>query len=129
MAWNNYYQNTPPPDPELVKTLTQRQQEMAQKVVIQKPDFELKLLAGCDSSFIGEKILSVFVVLKFPSLELIEKQYYFGDVELPYIPGFLAFRESPNLLKAYEKLENKPDLIMVDGHGIAHPRRLGIASQ
>ncbi|MBK0401674.1 endonuclease V [Adhaeribacter sp. BT258] len=126
MAW---YQQYPAPDPGLVKTLTAQQNDMRQKVIIQKPDFELKTIAGCDSSFIGENILSVFVLLSWPSLEILEKVYHYDVVELPYIPGFLAFRESPNLLKAYEKLQTKPDLIMVDGHGIAHPRRLGIASQ
>ncbi|GAA4312604.1 deoxyribonuclease V [Nibribacter koreensis] len=126
MAW---YAQHPAPDPILVKELTAKQEELRQQVIIQKPDFKLKWLAGCDSSFIGEKILSVFVLLKYPELELVEKVYHYGDVELPYIPGFLAFRESPNLLKAYALLQQKPDLIMVDGHGIAHPRRLGIASQ
>ncbi len=102
---------------------------MQQRVIIQKPDFELKLIAGCDSSFIGEDtILSVFVLLTYPALEVVEKVWHHGPVELPYIPGFLAFREAPNLLKAYEKLQQKPDLIMVDGHGISHPRRLGIAT-
>ncbi|AMM50445.1 endonuclease V [Rufibacter sp. DG15C] len=126
MAW---YAQYPTPDPIIVKELTAKQEELRQQVILQKPDFELKWLAGCDSSFIGENILSVFVLLKYPSLELVEKVYHYGPVELPYIPGFLAFRETPNLLKAYEKLVQKPDLIMVDGHGIAHPRRLGIASQ
>ena len=126
MAW---YQQYPAPDPGLVKQLTAQQNEMRQQVIIQKPDFELKTIAGCDSSFIGENILSVFVLLSWPELEILEKVYHYGEVELPYIPGFLAFRESPNLMKAYEKLQTKPDLIMVDGHGIAHPRRLGIASQ
>jgi deoxyribonuclease V len=126
MAW---YQQLPPPDPQLVKTLTAQQEELRQQVVLQKPDFELKLLAGCDSSFIGENILSVFVVLSFPELQLVESVWHYAPVELPYIPGFLAFRESPNLVKAYQKLQHTPDLIMVDGHGIAHPRRLGIASQ
>ncbi|AKQ46603.1 endonuclease V [Rufibacter radiotolerans] len=126
MAWPNHL---PPPDPKIVKELTEKQEQLRQQVILQKPDFELKLLAGCDSSFIGENILSVFVVLTYPELELVEKVYHYGPVELPYIPGFLAFREAPNLVKAYEKLQHKPDLIMVDGHGIAHPRRLGIASQ
>ena len=126
MAWHQQY---PPPDPQLVKKLTAQQNEMRQQVIIQKPAFELKTIAGCDSSFIGENILSVFVLLSWPELEILEKVYHYDHVELPYIPGFLAFRETPNLLKAYEKLQTKPDLIMVDGHGIAHPRRLGIASQ
>lgn len=125
-----YYRNSPPADPQLVKRLSEQQLELAKQVRVQKPDFELHLLAGCDSSFLdSERILSVFVLLTYPALEEVDRVWHVGKVELPYIPGFLAFRESPNLLKAYEKLQLKPDLIMVDGHGIAHPRRLGIASQ
>lgn len=128
MAYYRKY-DSPPPDPVIVQELTRQQQEMQQHVIIRKPDFELKLIAGCDSSFIGEDtILSVFVLLSYPELEVLEKVWHHGPVELPYIPGFLAFREAPNLLKAYEKLQQKPDLIMVDGHGISHPRRLGIAT-
>jgi deoxyribonuclease V len=123
-----YYRPHPPVDPELVKHLTARQQEMSRQVIIAKPDFPIRTIAGCDSSFIGEHILSVFVLLAYPGLEVREIQYHYGPVDLPYIPGFLAFREAPNLLLAYEKLTAKPDLIMVDGHGISHPRRLGIAS-
>lgn len=119
----------PAPDPVIMQELTRQQEEMQQRIVLQKPDFDLKLIAGCDSSFIGEDtILSVFVLLSYPQLEVLEKVWHHGPVELPYIPGFLAFREAPNLLKAYEKLQQKPDLIMVDGHGISHPRRLGIAT-
>lgn len=126
-----YYRkfDAPPPDPVVLKQLTAQQNEMQQRVVLQKPDFDLTLIAGCDSSFIGEdSILSVFVLLKYPELEVVEKVWHHGPVELPYIPGFLALREAPNLLKAYEKLQQKPDLIMVDGHGISHPRKLGIAT-
>ena len=126
-----YYRNfdTPPPDPKVLQALTAQQRQMQERIILQKPDFELKMIAGCDSSFIGEDtILSVFVLLTYPSLEVVEKVWHRGPVELPYIPGFLAFREAPNLLKAYEKLQQKPDLIMVDGHGISHPRRLGIAT-
>ncbi len=47
---------------------------------------------------------------------------------MPYIPGFLSFRETPALLAAWEQLSQKPDLLFVDGHGISHPRRLGVAS-
>lgn len=123
-----YYAPHPPADPELIRQLTQRQHELSQQVIIQKPVFKLQIIAGCDSSFIGENILSVFVVLRYPDLEILEKQWHYSPVELPYVPGFLAFREIPNLLKAYEKVHIKPDVIMVDGHGISHPRRLGIAS-
>ena len=119
----------PTPDPAILARLTEQQREMQERIILQKPDFDLKFIAGCDSSFIGEDtILSAFVLLTYPKLELVEKVYHVGPVELPYVPGFLAFREAPNLLKAYEKLQQKPDLIMVDGHGISHPRRLGIAT-
>ncbi|WP_242916183.1 deoxyribonuclease V [Pontibacter liquoris] len=128
MAYYNRF-DAPPPDPVLLRELTEQQRVLQQRIIIQKPDFELKLIAGCDSSFIGEDtILSVFVLLTYPGLEVVEKVWHHGPVELPYIPGFLAFREAPNLLKTYEKLQQKPDLIMVDGHGISHPRKLGIAT-
>ena len=123
-----YYPSSPPVDPELIKSLTARQNELQKQVILQKPDFTIKFIAGCDSSFIGENILSVFVLLSYPDLQVLEKVWHYGPVELPYVPGFLAFREAPNLLEAYKKLTQKPDLIMVDGHGISHPRRMGIAS-
>ena len=114
---------------ELKDSLTAQQKELAKKLVIAPLDKEIKTVAGCDSSiFRGEHILSVFVVLDFPSLELIESRFYVSPIELPYIPGLLAFREMPNVLRAYELLENEPDLIMVDGHGISHPRKMGIAT-
>ncbi len=68
------------------------------------------------------------VVLRYPSLELVEYQVARIATTMPYIPGFLSFREYPALLAAWEQLSQKPDLLFVDGHGISHPRRLGVAS-
>ncbi|QIX62253.1 endonuclease V [Hymenobacter sp. BT18] len=119
----------PPADPVLVRDLTRQQDELRTHVQLQPLAAEPMLIAGCDSSFpTPETVLSVFVVLRFPSLEVVEKVYHTSSVTLPYIPGLLAFREAPNLLLAYEKLQHRPDVIMVDGHGIAHPRRMGIAA-
>jgi deoxyribonuclease V len=119
----------PAPDPALVRDLTQQQQLMREKVRAEPLAAEPRLIAGCDSSFpTPDTILSVFVVLKFPSLEVVEKVYNHGPVDMPYVPGFLSFREAPNVIHAFAKLENKPDVVMVDGHGIAHPRRMGIAA-
>lgn len=119
----------PPADPIVVRDLTQQQEEMRTRIRIEPLAAEPMLIAGCDSSFpTPETILSVFVLLRYPSLELVEKVYHVGPVTIPYVPGFLAFREAPNLLKTYEKLQQKPDVIMVDGHGIAHKRRMGIAA-
>ena len=119
----------PPPDPALVHSLTAQQQELRQRVRAAPLAHEPHLIAGCDSSFpTPDTILSVFVVLQFPSLELVEKVYSYGPVTMPYVPGFLSFREAPNVVQAFAKLTQKPDIIMVDGHGIAHPRRVGIAA-
>lgn len=87
-------------------------------------------VAGCDVSMnlYSKIIFAGFVVLSFPELEIVDHAVVRDETSFPYVPGLLSFREIPALLKAWEKLKTKPDLILVDGVGIAHPRRIGIAS-
>lgn len=88
------------------------------------------VIGGADVGFEqgGEVTRAAMVLLRYPSLELIEYQIARIPTTLPYIPGFLSFREYPALMAAWEQLSRKPDLLFVDGHGISHPRRLGVAS-
>lgn len=68
------------------------------------------------------------VVLSYPGLEIVETKVVTDRIEFPYVPGLLSFREAPLILAALEKISVTPDLIIVDGQGMAHPRRMGLAS-
>ncbi len=117
------------------------QDQLAGRVRFTKLSKSPKLIAGLDCAFTqgGKRILAVVVVLRrvassipkelgMASFELIETASAALDVTFPYIPGLLSFREAPACLAALEKLEHEPDVLMIDGQGIAHPRCLGLAS-
>ncbi|MEZ0391474.1 MAG: deoxyribonuclease V [Pseudobdellovibrionaceae bacterium] len=108
----------------------QIQNELKSQIRLEPYIAPLKLIGGADVSFnkYSPTIYAGFVVLDFQTLEIVDRASAIMDVDFPYIPGLLSFREIPPLLKAWENLKTKPDVMMFDGQGIAHPRRLGIAS-
>ncbi len=95
---------------------------------MKKLKHKVNYIAGADVAVTSDYLIGCIGIFIFPSLELIEQKNGQARNNIPYIPGFLSFREIPVLMKCYKKLKNKPDLILVDGQGIAHPRRLGLAT-
>ena len=94
---------------------------------------DIKIVAGVDLAYWTnesqeECAVCCIVVIDHITHKIIEKKQYSGKIEVPYIPGFLAFRELPLILKTVEKLESKPDIYMFDGNGYLHPRHMGIAT-
>jgi deoxyribonuclease V len=87
-------------------------------------------IAGVDVSISRTRKVATgaVVVFEYPGLRLVEVSVTHGEVEFPYVPGLLSFREAPILLRVCRALEVSPDLVLVDGQGIAHPRRIGLAS-
>ena len=106
------------------------QKELAECVKHRKIGKKPKTIAGLDCAFSkdGKRIIAAVIVLRWGDFELIEAAHAIQDVTFPYIPGLLSFREAPVCIAAVEKLKTFPDVFMIDGQGIAHPRRLGLAA-
>lgn len=106
------------------------QNEWRAKVKIEAPKREIYTIAGCDISFnkFSETIYAGIVVWEIATQKIIEQQGVVTTAQFPYIPGLLSFREVPALLEAWAKLESEPDAVMLDGQGIAHPRRIGVGA-
>lgn len=85
-------------------------------------------IVGVDASFFNDKVIGVACLYKYPEIIPVEDTYAVTEVSFPYIPGLLSFREGPVIIEAINSLNIKPDIILFDGQGIAHPKGLGIAS-
>jgi len=106
------------------------QKELRHEIIADRPiDIDrIRLVAGVDVSVKNGRSQAAIVVVTFPDFQPVETVLAQGPTPFPYIPGLLSFREGPVLQEAFEKLQAEPDAFLFDGMGIAHPRRIGIAS-
>lgn len=106
------------------------QKRLAKEIILKGTRSSITRIAACDVGFTRQsnKVVAAWVVFSFPELLVLEKVIRLGQTIFPYVPGLLTFREGPILLKAFSALKNRPDLVIFDGQGIAHPRRMGLAT-
>lgn len=109
---------------------TELQQQLRLKLDIDERPLDFSVIGGADISLnlYSTTIYAGIILLSFPELKPIGWSLIKAQTRFPYVPGYLAFREVPALVRAWEQLREKPGVLVVDGHGIAHPRRMGIAA-
>jgi deoxyribonuclease V len=110
------------------ESLLRVQRIVAEKAIIIDDFDEIRIIAAADQAFFEEKIISGIILLNFDTLDIIERSFSIQAVSFPYIPTFLSFREGPAIVNAFRKLKTRPDIILIDGAGINHPRHAGIAT-
>src|ERR671917_719679 len=105
------------------------QKSLRERVRVRPLTKKIETVAGADISFnkFDPVVYAAVVVLRLPSLEVVEEAGVVSETKFPYVPGLLSFRETPSGLEAWAKLKTEPDAVMFDGQGLAHPRRVGIA--
>lgn len=109
---------------------TEIQRELRLKLEVNERPLEIATIGGADISLnlYSTTIYAGIILLSFPHLQPLAYSLVKAETRFPYVPGYLAFREVPALLQVWEQMPQKPDVLVVDGHGIAHPRRMGIAA-
>ena len=106
------------------------QEILKNQIILKNPSSKINAIGGGDVAYSKSenRLFGAIVVLSFPQMEILEAATCDGKVPFSYIPTLLSFREGPILIKTFQKLKTKPDLMMFDGQGIAHPRGIGLAS-
>lgn len=105
------------------------QEQLRDRVVLEDRFDRIRYVAGADIAFDPETQVAFagVIVYRFPQLEEVERRMARRKLRFPYVPGLLSFRETPILSAAFARLRTEPDLLLIDGHGLAHPRLFGIA--
>ena len=115
--------------PEQYAQYYQLQRQLAHQVITTDDHGPINYVAGADVAYDDDhdRAIGAIVVLDARTLEVVDEAVYVGPTAFPYIPGLFSFREVPPLIGAFRALEVKPDMIVCDGHGLAHPKRFGMA--
>jgi deoxyribonuclease V len=113
-----------------VEEATRIQEALRNRIILKKTFSKIKSIGGGDVAYSksGDLLFGAIVVLSFPHMEILDTAISDGRVSFPYIPTLLSFRECPILIKTLQRLKIKPDIMIYDGQGIAHPRGMGLAS-
>lgn len=104
------------------------QENLRKKVILRVNKLKPESVAGIDVAFRGNVAYAVCDVFSYPELKLLEESTAIREVLLPYIPGFLSFREIPVIMDALLRIKFEPDVLICDGQGVAHPRGMGLAT-
>jgi deoxyribonuclease V len=104
------------------------QDALRSRVILEPGPADPETVAGLDVAYDGDRLAAAVVVLDAHDLSVRDTSVVVGTPTFPYVPGLFAFREAPALLDALERLRVRPDVLICDGHGVAHPRRFGLAS-
>jgi deoxyribonuclease V len=106
------------------------QENLRHRINLQKTFTRVRTIGGGDVSYQkeGNFLFGAMVVLSFPQMETLDVATACGRISFPYLPGLLTFREGPILIKTFQKLRIRPDILIFDGQGIAHPRGIGLAT-
>jgi deoxyribonuclease V len=113
-----------------VEEAIQIQGALRKQIILRKAFSGVKTIGGGDVAYSKKRTycFGAIAVLSFPDMEILDRVTAVGKILFPYIPGLLSFREGPVLIKAFQRLKQKPDAMIYDGQGIAHPRGMGLAS-
>lgn len=113
-----------------VKEAIQIQEVLKDQIILKKNFSRVKTIGGGDVAYLknGNRLFGAIAIVSFPNMEVLDMATADGKITFPYIPGLLSFREGPILIKTFQRLKIKPDVMIFDGQGIAHPRRMGLAS-
>lgn len=108
--------------------LKEIEKQVLKGISLKDSEIVVKKAAAFDIGFSGNKVVCSAIVFDFETLEIVEEKSKVSEELMPYSPNLIAFREGPAIIDLYRELENKPDILIVDGHGALHPNKVGVAS-